>query len=203
MNFKHFVFSAAAGIFASAAAFAGVMNGESAPDFTLTNSDGEQVSLSDFRGQPVVLEWSNFDCPFVAKHYNSGNMPQLQQTYAEQDVVWLTIMSSAPGKQGHYPGDELNARADKEGNAAMHILRDEDGTVGKLYGAETTPHMYVIDAEGVLHYQGAIDSNPSFKPEDIEGATNYVVNALEALKNGEAVEPAQTKAYGCSVKYAG
>jgi len=172
-----------------------------APDFTLTDTNGKQHSLSDFKGKYVVLEWIKFDCPFVKKHYSSGNMPALQANYQEKEVVWLSICSSAPGKQGHFAGEALTSRMTAEDWQATAYLNDDDGTVGKMYDAKTTPHMYVIDPEGVLRYNGAIDDTPSTKVADIEGATCYVSSALDALMADQPVETKITKAYGCSVKY--
>ncbi|RMH69040.1 MAG: thioredoxin family protein [Gemmatimonadetes bacterium] len=172
-----------------------------APDFTLTDATGKTYSLSDFKGKYVVLEWVNFGCPFVRKHYDTNNMQQLQKTYTEKGVVWLAICSSAKGKQGYYSGDELTKQLKKEKFAGTAYLIDEDGTVGKLYSAKTTPHMYVIDPDGNLIYMGAIDSMPSAKKEDVKSATNYVAAALDAAMEGMPVETKATKAYGCSVKY--
>jgi peroxiredoxin len=181
---------------------ASVMTGKSAPDFTLTDSNGKSHSLSDFKGQHVVLEWINHDCPFVKKHYKSGNMQSLQKEFTDKGVVWLSVASSAQGKQGHYDGAAWNLMtADKKASPTA-VLLDANGKVGKLYGAQTTPHMYVIDPEGKLIYQGAIDDNPSADPADIEGSENYVRSALVAALSGQPVESGSTKAYGCSVKYA-
>ncbi len=177
--------------------------GEKAPIFTLTSAAGNGHSLSDFKGKYVVLEWINFDCPFVKKHYNSGNMPEMQKKYQDKDVVWLSICSSAPGKQGYFDGDALKKRLESEGHSATAYLIDSEGTVGKMYEAKATPHMYVIDPEGVLIYAGAIDDKPSTNVNDIPESTNYVKNALEASMAGEPVETKYTQAYGCSVKYGG
>jgi peroxiredoxin len=175
--------------------------GEPAPDFTLTDSDGTTHSLSDFKGKTVVLEWINYDCPFVRKHYDSGNMQSLQETYTEKGVVWLAICSSNEGKQGYFEGEALDKRIEKEGGNQTAYLLDTDGTVGKTYGAKTTPHMYVIDPDGMLIYMGGIDDKPSYKTSSLEGATNYVKAALEASMAGEEVEVKTSKPYGCSVKY--
>ncbi len=181
--------------------FAAVKPGDKAPDFKLTNAKGETVSLADYPNQIVVLEWSNFDCPFVKKHYNSGNIPKMQKAYTDEDIVWLTIFSSAPGKQGNYPGESLTNKAKEMGNKASDLLRDEDGAVGKQYGAKTTPQFVVIDEEGIVAYTGAIDSIPSTNEKDISNATNYVSGALDALKGKQKVKVASTAPYGCSVKY--
>ncbi len=175
--------------------------GETAPVFTLTDSDGNTHSLSDFKGKTVVLEWINYDCPFVRKHYDSGNMQSLQKTYTEKGVVWLTICSSNEGKQGYFEGEALDKRIEKEGGNQTAYLLDTEGTVGKSYGAKTTPHMYVIDPDGLLVYMGGIDDKPSYKTSSLEGATNYVKAALEASMAGEEVEVKTSKPYGCSVKY--
>jgi glutathione peroxidase-family protein len=174
---------------------------EPAPDFTLTSTAGETHSLSDFSGKYVILEWINFDCPFVKKHYRSGNMQEIQRKYREEGAVWLTICSSAPGKQGYFEGQALDDRIEKENWMGDAYLLDSDGKVGKMYAAKTTPHMYIIDPDGVLLYAGAIDDTPSTKQEDIPESTNYVVEAMTASMAGEEVDPSYTKAYGCSVKY--
>jgi peroxiredoxin len=175
--------------------------GGEAPAFRLTDITGKTHTLADYRGKYLVLEWINYDCPFVKKHYGSGNMQALQKQYRDKGVVWLSICSSAPGKQGHYPlarWPQLVA----ERKAVPHaVLLDTDGTVGRAYGAKTTPHLYVIDPAGKLAYRGAIDSSPSTKAEDIPGAVNYVRAALEALLAGKVVVDPDTKPYGCSVKY--
>lgn len=172
-----------------------------APKFTLTDSNGKEHSLVDFSGKYVVLEWINFDCPFVKKHYNSKNMQKLQKEFTDQDVVWLLICSSAEGKQGHFDNDEINKRLGEAGANATAYLVDEDGTVGKKYGAKTTPHMFIINPEGNLIYAGAIDDKPSTKVEDIDGAVNYVREALNSAFEGKEVEVKTSVAYGCSVKY--
>lgn len=176
--------------------------GQAAPAFTLTDTDGKEVALSDFAGKLVVLEWINHGCPFVKKFYNAGKMQELQKTYGEQGVIWLSICSSAPGRQGHYPPAEFNAVTQEKGASPYAVLLDEDGQVGRAYGAKKTPHMYVIDADGILAYQGAIDSIRSADASDIPKADNYVVDALEALKAGEDLAVTSTDAYGCGVKYA-
>lgn len=172
-----------------------------APDFTLTDSQGKTHNLSDYRGKYVILEWVNYDCPFVRKHYGSGNMQQLQKKYTEDGVVWLSICSSAPGKQGHFSGDALAERIKKENAAMTAYLIDENGNVGRMYRAKTTPHMYVINPEGVLLYAGAIDDKPSANVADIETATNYLTAAMTAATEGQPVANATTKPYGCAVKY--
>jgi len=175
--------------------------GKPAPDFTGTDTKGVTHKLSDFKGKNVVLEWTNPGCPFVVKHYDSKNMQKLQEKYTAQDVVWLSINSSAVGKEGNMTPDESDKYIAEKGAKATARIIDADGTIGKLYDAKTTPHMFVIDKEGTLVYMGAIDSDSSFKPESIPGATNYVAAALDALAAGKPVETASTKPYGCGVKY--
>jgi peroxiredoxin len=174
---------------------------EPAPAFTLSDSNGKTVNLADFKGKIVVLEWHNHDCPFVKKHYESGNIPKLHKAYPAKKVAWLTIITSAKGKQGHVTGAQANANMKKAGAGPAHVLLDDSGQVGKLYGAKTTPHMYVIDPQGVLRYQGAIDSVASTDPDDIPRAENYVAKAVDALIAGEPVAKKSTQPYGCSVKY--
>jgi peroxiredoxin len=187
---------------AASAAFAEVNNGEPAPEFTLTDTKGTSHNLSDFRGKYVVLEWVNHGCPFVVKFYSVGKMQEFQQAVtADGDVIWLSICSSAEGKQGHMSSDAWNAKIEESGTAATAVLIDADGTVGKLYGAKVTPHMYVIDPEGTLIYQGAIDSVRSTDSADIDSSENYVMAALAQHKAGEEIVNAQTTAYGCGVKY--
>jgi len=172
-----------------------------APDFTLTDTNGNEHSLSDFEGKVVVLEWFNHGCPFVKKYYSKGNMQALQKMYTEKGVVWLAVCSSAEGKQGYDTAEGHNKTAKEKGTNASAILIDEDGSVGKAYGAKTTPHMYVIDADGELVYQGAIDDKRSTNPDDIASSTNYVSAALDSVLAGESVEVSTTTPYGCSVKY--
>jgi len=175
--------------------------GKKAPNFKLTDSNGKTHSLTDFSGKYVVLEWVNFDCPFVVKHYGSGNMQSLQQKYTEKDVVWLSICSSSEGKQGHFSNDEINEKI-KEREAAMTAyLIDENGKVGKAYGAKTTPHLYIVSPKGELIYAGGIDDTPSPKQEDVKTAVNYVSKALDEALSGKKVEISTSKPYGCSVKY--
>lgn len=175
--------------------------GQAAPDFTLTSAKGEKHTLSDYEGKFVVLEWINFDCPFVKKHYHSGNMPSLQQDYRDDDVVWLSVCSSAPGKQGHFSGDALASRLKSEKWNGTAYLLDTEGKVGRMYNAKTTPHMYVINPDGQLVYMGAIDNKPTTNAADVENARNYLVLALDAAMAGQPVATAATKSYGCSVKY--
>lgn len=186
----------------SQAASGGVATGEQAPAFTLTDSNGNEHSLEDFAGKTVILEWTNKDCPFVVKFYSEGHMQGWQQQYtANEDIVWLTIASSAPGKQGHLSPDEWNSLVAEQDSHATAVLLDEDGTVGRAYAAKTTPHIYVIDGEGVLRYQGAIDSIKSTKVSDIDKATNYLAAAVTAVLDGSEVAEHTTQPYGCGVKY--
>ena len=185
----------------AAQAWAQAAVGAAAPGFTLTDTKGAAHALADFAGKPVVLEWTNPDCPFVKKHYGAKNMQALQAKYVAQGVAWLSVCSSAPGKQGHYPADEWNRILAEQGSAATALLLDPDGQVGRAYGAKTTPHLFVIDAAGTLVYDGAIDDQPSTDSADIPGARAYVVEALDAVLAGAPVPVAQTKPYGCSVKY--
>ena len=172
-----------------------------APTFSLQNSQGESVSLAEFAGKHVVLEWTNHECPYVKKHYGADNMQALQRNYTEDDVVWLTIISSAPGKQGYVDAAQANALTAARNAAPTHVLFDPDGTVGKQYKAKTTPHMYIVNPEGQLKYAGAIDSIKSANPADIPKATNYVSAGMTALNKGNNPDPALTAPYGCSIKY--
>jgi peroxiredoxin len=179
-----------------------VQIGQPAPDFSLTDCSGKKVSLSDFKGKVVVLEWVNHNCPFVVKHYGSGNMQKLQADATAKGVAWLSICSSAPGKQGHATGPEAMKKCTETQSAATAYLLDETGKVGKTYGAKVTPEMYVIDANGVLVYHGAIDDKKSTNPGDIAGAKNYVAAALNEVLAGKPVSTSKTDPYGCGVKYA-
>lgn len=183
------------------AAYAAPKVGEMAPEFTATDTNGKTVSLSEFKGKTVVLEWTNPDCPFVKKHYDGGNMQSLQTTATADGVVWIAINSSAKGKEGNYSATELNKiYADKK-SAQTHLIIDETGTIGTLYAAKTTPHMFVIDKDGKLAYAGAIDDNSSADKADIATSKNYVTAAIADLKAGKAVETSSTNPYGCGVKY--
>ena len=184
-----------------APAMAAPQIGQPAPNFRLTDVNGRAVSLSDFRGKTVVIEWNNPECPFVRKHYGSGNMQKTQAAAKKEGVVWLSINSSAPGKQGH-----MNAAQAKEVVAAQKAqptayLLDPDGAVGKTYDAKTTPHMYIFNKSGALVYAGGIDDKPTPNPADVNGARNHVLAALAELKAGKAVSVPTSRPYGCSVKY--
>lgn len=175
--------------------------GKPAPEFTLTDTNGKSHNLSDFKGKTVVLEWINHGCPFVVKHYVDGNMQKLQKTYTDKGVIWLSICSSAEGKQGHLtPADWNKTNAEKKAMPTA-VLLDGDGKVGKIYSAKVTPHMYIINAEGVLVYNGAIDSIKSTDSADVAKAENFVAKALDEVLAGKPVTTPSTAAYGCSVKY--
>lgn len=182
-------------------AFASPDIGKPAPEFQAVDSNGKAVKLSDLRGKLVVLEWSNHDCPFVIKHYRSSNMQTLQKEATADGVVWLTIISSAPGTQGYVQGAEANDLTAKRNAAPSNVLLDPTGVIGKAYGAQTTPHMYVIGKDGMLLYKGGIDDKPTSNVADVPGAKNFVKTALDAVKAGRSVDPAVTRAYGCTVKY--
>lgn len=175
--------------------------GKEAPAFTATNVKGAPVSLADHKGKVVVLEWLNFGCPFVAKHYSSKNMQKLQADYSAKGVVWLTVNSSAVGKGGHMEPSKLAEKATAEGSKATDILVDAEGKVGKAYGAKVTPHMMIISADGKLAYSGAIDSKPTTEVSDIESADPLFANALDAVIAGKEVTNAKNEPYGCGVKY--
>jgi peroxiredoxin len=182
--------------------FADVEVGQPAPNFSLPNTIGKTVNLDEYKGKFVVLEWYNPDCPFVGKHYRSGNMQKLQKEYSAKGVIWLAIDSSAPGEEGNYPAEKLNEIGQKEGAGWHALLLDPDGKIGRLYGAKTTPDMYIVDPEGKVVYKGAIDSKRSTDVADIKTATNYVSTALDEVIGGKKVTKASTQSYGCSVKYA-
>ena len=183
-------------------ATAAAVVGQPAPPFTLTDSHGKTRSLAEFQGKLVVLEWWNFECPFVGKHYGSGNMQKLQKEWTGKGVVWLTVSSSAPGKQGYVDGAKADALMKEKGGASTAVLLDHDGKVGRAYGAKTTPHLFVIDARGRLAYAGGIDDRPSTDQADIAPAKNYVEAALSELVAGRPVTIATSQPYGCGVKYA-
>jgi len=186
---------------ALASAQEGAVVGKAAPDFTLTDSNGKAHTLSAYKGKTVVLEWVNFGCPFVGKHYGSGNMQKLQKSYTGKGVVWLSVSSSGQGKEGFHTAAEINSLLSEKGAAPSAYLVDANGKVGHLYGARTTPHMFVVDPKGTLVYAGGIDDKPSTDQADIAGATNYVSAALDDTLAGKAVRTSTSKPYGCSVKY--
>lgn len=175
--------------------------GSAAPSFSATDSHGKTVSLADYKGKYVVLEWFNPQCPFVKKHYGSGNMQKLQQSFTVKGVAWLTVDSNAPGKEGSLTADEANKTiADWKAHSTAFLL-DTDGKIGKAYGAKNTPHMFVINPEGKIIYEGAIDSKASPNPDDIASSTNYVKVALDESMAGKKVSTPNSRPYGCSIKY--
>ena len=176
--------------------------GEPAPSFTLPDTRGEEHALADYRGEWVVLEWLNYGCPYVQKHYESGNIPSQQEKWTARGVNWFAVVSSAPGKQGHHPPDEMRERGEAFGVEADAILMDPEGEVGRAYGAKTTPHMFVIDPEGEVVYMGGIDDVPTARKEDLERASQLVDRALEQAFAGEEIDRPTSRPYGCSVKYA-
>jgi peroxiredoxin len=180
-----------------------VENGKEAPEFSLMDNNGAERTLSDYRGKYVVLEWLNHGCPFVKKHYNMDyqNMQGLQKEFTAKGVIWLSIISSAEGKQGFMSAEQVNEAIREKKASPTAVLFDPDGKVGRLYGAKTTPHMYIIDPEGKLIYQGAIDDNSSFRAATIKKANNYVRLSLNESMSGKPVSNPVTKPYGCSVKY--
>jgi len=181
--------------------YAEISVGQNAPDFSLPDINGVSRSLSETKGKYVVLEWTNRDCPFVQKHYKSGNMQALQGEFVEKGVTWFSIGSSALGKQGNLSSEEWKTFVHDSGAKASAVLLDPGGDVGRLYGAKTTPHMFIINPQGNVIYQGAIDDTPSADPADIPGSNNYVRSALNQAMAGKSVVDPSTKAYGCSVKY--
>jgi peroxiredoxin len=176
---------------------------QTAPDFTGTGSDGKSYHLADYRGKFVVLEWHNNGCPYTQKHYNSGNMQKLQKQWTARGVIWFTVISSAPGKQGYINAGDENTYMSKMGAAPTAALLDPTGAIGHLYDAKTTPQMVVINPQGVIVYDGAIDNRATSDLKDIPGATNYVDIALGQATAGKPVDVAATRPYGCSVKYPG
>lgn len=175
--------------------------GGTAPDFVGTDTTGKSVALKNLRGHIVVLEWSNNQCPFVGKHYRSGNMQSLQKEATQQGIVWLTVLSSAPGEQGNVTAAEADELTRSRGAAPTAVILDPSGTIGRAYGARTTPHMFVIDKAGTLVYMGGIDDKPTTDVADIPTAKNYVRLALAAIASGAPVPDPVTRPYGCSVKY--
>jgi peroxiredoxin len=176
--------------------------GDQAPDFTGTDSHGQTHKLSDYRGKFVVLEWHNNGCPFTKKHYESGNMQKLQQEWTGKGVIWLTVISSSPGSQGYVTADQENEYLQKMHAVPTAAILDPKGDIGHLYSAKTTPHMFVINPQGQIIYNGAIDDRATTDPSDVNGANNYVSDALQEAMSGKAVAVASTRPYGCSVKYA-
>ena len=175
--------------------------GTNAPDFSLTDSKGKTQSVSQYKGKYVVLEWFNPECPFVKKHYGSGNMQKLQTEFTSKGIVWLTIDSNAPGLEGNLTAEQANAKIAEWKTKQTALVLDPDGKAGRAYGAKNTPHMFVINPEGKIVYEGAIDSKATPNPSDIASSTNYVKVALEESLAGKTVSNANTRPYGCSVKY--
>jgi peroxiredoxin len=175
--------------------------GSTAPDFSVSDSKGKTQSISQYKGKYVVLEWFNPDCPFVKKHYGGGNMQKLQQEFTSKGVVWLSVDSSAPGKEGNLTSEQAEKKMTEWKAHSTAFLLDQDGKAGQAYGAKNTPHMFVINPEGKIIYEGAIDSKASPNPADIPSSTNYVKTALDEALAGKPVSKANTKPYGCSVKY--
>jgi len=198
-----FAATAALALMATATtASAKIANGTSVTDMTVTDSNGKQHNLSDFTGKRVVLEWTNDGCPYVQKHYDTDNMQTLQkEATLDSDTVWLSIVSSAPGKQGYVSGDGANELTTSRGAAPTAVVLDPAGNMGKTFAAKTTPHMYIIDEVGTLVYQGAIDDNSSARKSTVSGAKNYVRAAMSDLDAGRSVAVSDTAPYGCSVKY--
>ena len=195
------ILAAAALCLAAGLAAFGVSVGAPAPDFTATDSNGQSHRLSDYRGKFVVLEWHNNGCPYVRKHYGSGNMQRLQKEWTAKGIIWLTVISSAPGKQGYVTPEQENEYLKKMNAAPTAALLDPTGQVGSLYSAKTSPHMFIINPQGTLIYDGAIDDHPTTDVADIAVSRNYVSQALAEAMSGKPVSLATSRPYGCSVKY--
>lgn len=198
---KSLIASAFAGVFALAAMATAADVGKPAPDFKAKDASGKEVSLVELKGKVVVLEWNNFECPFVKKHYDSGNLQKLQAAYTGKGVVWLTVNSGAEGKQGTLSASAAQEAISKHKVKSSHYILDTDGAVGKAYDAKTTPHIFVIGKDGTLVYNGAIDSKSTTKVEDIASSESYVSAAADAALAGKPVTTAKTEPYGCGVKY--
>jgi peroxiredoxin len=199
--FRPFAIAAALTIASAAPASAAPAIGQPAPGFTAKDGDGKTRSLSEFKGKTVVLEWTNAGCPYVQKHYESGNMQGLQKAAAKDGVVWLTLISSAPGKQGYVSPAQAKTWKSATGAGSTALLLDPGGQVGHAYAAKTTPHMYVVNGAGKLVYMGGIDDKPTADPASLKGAKNYVSAALSDMKAGRPVATAVSKPYGCTIKY--
>ncbi len=181
-----------------------VKNGDTAPSFTLLNQDNKTVSLDEFKGKKIILEWTNHDCPFVKRHYDTTNMQTIQKDMTDNEIVWLSIISSAEGKQGHVSKEQAKELTLKRNAHPTHVLLDTKGNVGRMFSAKTTPHMFVIDELGKVRYQGAIDNlgnTGALFSTDLSKAKNYVKNAVSQLMSGEEVKDKKTRPYGCSIKY--
>jgi hypothetical protein len=204
MSFLKIVTASFALAWMSSPAMAEPIIDKPAPTFSGKAADGSTINLADLKGKTVVLEWTNHDCPYVMKHYDkTGNIPGLQKDATAKNVVWLQIISSAPGKQGNVDGATAISLNAKRGAVPTNAILDPDGTIGKLYNAQTTPHIFIINGEGTLVYKGGIDSIKTTNPTDIAKATPYVKEALEALAAGKKISNSSTAPYGCSIKYAG
>jgi peroxiredoxin len=190
-----------AGALIASSADAAVEIGAPAPAFSVVDAQGTTRSLQEFAGKTVVLEWTNRDCPYVRKHYNADNMQALQREARGAGVVWLSVISSAPGQQGHLSAVDAAANVRTTHSSPTAVLLDESGAMGRAYGATNTPHMFIINPQGRVVYQGAIDDRPRADPSSLQGATNYVRAALDDLRAGRAIRTPQTRAYGCTVKY--
>lgn len=201
LSLKSFVFAAVAALLPLSAVAQAARVGQSAPQFTATDSHGQSHSLAEYKGKYVVLEWHNQGCPYTQKHYVSGNMQELQKEWTGKGVVWFTVISSARGQQGYVTPSEENAYLAKMRADPTAALLDPDGNVARLYGARTTPQMYVVDPQGKLIYEGAIDNRPTADVSDIKGADNYLSDALTQAMAGKPVAVSYTRSYGCSVKY--
>ena len=202
-QFTSFLFTSLMFMFVAFSVQAEPVINKPAPLFSAQAADGKTVNLADFHGKTVILEWTNNECPFVKKHYETGNIPKLQQQAAAQGVVWLQIISSAPGKQGFVDGATAKKLNEERGATPTNTLFDPEGTIGRLYIATNTPQFFIINPEGVLLYNGAVDSIPSADKADIAKAENYISAALSELAAGKAISKNTTKPYGCTVKYAG
>ena len=202
-QFTSFLFNSLMFMFVDFSVQAEPVINKQAPLFSAQAADGKTVNLADFHGKTVILEWTNNECPFVKKHYETGNIPKLQQQAAAQGVVWLQIISSAPGKQGFVDGATAKKLNEERGATPTNTLFDPEGTIGRLYIATNTPQFFIINPEGVLLYKGAVDSIPSADKADIAKAENYISAALSELAAGKAISKNTTKPYGCTVKYAG
>jgi peroxiredoxin len=194
--------TAGALIAGSGGAEASVQTGAQAPAFSVQDATGATRTLAEFSGRTIVIEWTNRDCPYVRKHYNSGNMQALQRAATGEGVVWLSVISSAAGQQGYLTGAQAQANVQQTNAAPTAVLLDPTGAMGHAYGARNTPHMFIINGQGRVVYQGAIDDRPSANPASLQGATNYVSAALADLRAGRSVQVSETTPYGCTVKYA-
>lgn len=189
------------GLFLGGCLAAGPRVGQPAPDFKAVDTAGDTWTLAGLKGKTVVLEWTNHECPYVRKHYETGNMQALQNEATGKDFVWLSVISSAPGKQGHVSAEEARSLTEKRGAFPKAVLLDETGEMGRAYDASTTPHMFIIGPDGILLYMGGIDNRPTSNPDDVVGAENYVRKAFDDVSAGRGVAQSITRPYGCSVKY--